>query len=269
MRRSGSATTAVMLALMLPGALSACQPSYRIDRDFGFDSGAGRDHAVVLIGIRSVAAVRAPTKVLGLTWQAYDPRTDMLVPNADRFRVAAPRCAHDTCDALSTTKYYALHVPAGDYALVSIWALTETLFPRRRHLQITALAGHDAAAGASAITSEPVPTMGGVGSGLRYYFGKGEIVYLGDFVVDAAPPPIPMRIVTIERVDQIVARLRDALPNVRSAPVVFRKPSDKIGQSIQVGDLKGAITGDPADPPIQIQGGTDDAGTIPDLPIEP
>jgi hypothetical protein len=167
----------------------------------------------------------------------------------------------DGCDGFRNIHYRLARVPAGDYALKAIWTFTPAQAHARPTVRTTSLVGvetHQRLIG-SATTS--VPTSGALNNALRYHFGAGEIVYLGDFVLDAAA--FPARIVRLERHDDRVEPLKQALPGMQTAPLVFRLPNDRSGQAVQVQNVQGAVSADPNDQGIESPDNTGNAITAP------
>ena len=226
------------VAGLLAFALAGCQSS-KVGRSYSLERQP--DHAVILLGLRGDPPSTHVYTRLILGFQPYDRQTDTLAAGR-RFNIVAERC-RGGCNDFKTMRYFILHVPAGDYVLKTITAENDNSFPKTR--KTTALVGLTLGKNLFGTTTGSVPTRGGLGRGLRYHFGAGEVAYLGDFIIDAVAFPASIR--EIIRNDALVERARRGYPGLTTASWVFRPPNDAEGKTMLVQNSGGAAATDPTD----------------------
>ncbi len=227
-------------------ALAGCKANTtQVRQSFSFEK-QNQNEAVILIGIRGNPPSSGAYTRMALVFQSYDPQTDTL--SAGRvFNIVADRCRPRPCNDFQTARYHVLHVPAGDYALKAIATINDLSLIKT--VKATSLVGMGASKGLFGATV--LPTRGAVAGGMRYHFGPGEVVFLGEFVIDAVS--FPATIGEIIRDDTKIERLRRAVPGIANAAFVFRQPNDATGQPIQVRNFTGVISTDPTDQSLQVQ----------------
>ena len=249
----------VAILLLLAAGCKTGLPT-DVDRNFSFADPKTHNDAVVVVGLQADPPETGQFQNLGLSFQRYDPATDTLASGERPFGVVTANCsASGGCDGFRNAHYVMLHVPAGSYVLKGIYTVTRPspLSFDRITVHTTSLVGLETQKGPRGPTTA-LSTSGAVRAGLRYYFGGGEIVYLGDFVIDAIR--FPARILRIERHDERAEPIAKAIPGTQGAPLVFRLPNDRGGQPVQVENLEGVISADPTDQAI---GSRDNAVGIP------
>jgi hypothetical protein len=243
----------VAAAGLLLLALAGCKPKTNVDPSFSFQGNT--DQAVAVIAIKADPPPSAAYTRLAVTFQRYDPQTSKLVPGAQNiFSVVTGRCPRaNACTETLPNVIQVWRMPAGSYVLKSITAFND--LPRPRTAKVTSLVGVQTNTSLFGASRQSVPTSGSIGNALRYQFGASEVVYLGDYVIDAVKFPANLK--QIRRDDSAVEKARAARPGLATASWVFRLPNDEAGQPIQVRDFAGTISVDPTDQThIEATGGT-------------
>ena len=234
--------------LLLLAAGCQQRTSTAVDRNFSFANPANQNDTLVVFGLRGEPPETGQFTQLGLSFQRYDPATDTLVSGERTYGAGTSHCnASGGCDGFRNTHYRLFRIPAGDYALKAVWTFAPASGHQRPTLRTTSLVGLETHQGLIRSTTS-LPTSGALNGGLRYHFGAGEIVYLGDFTIDAVS--FPARLVRLERHDERVEPLKKALPGLQTAPLVFRLPNDRGGQPVQVQNVQGVVSADPSDQAI-------------------
>lgn len=200
---------AVAAALL---SLAGCTGS----RVYG-SAGPVEQQATVIVGLAVSGAPRLNT--VRLKWQQYDAASETLMPKEFVIERSLVGCGAikmkdpEEC-ALGQVHRDALAIPAGDYVLVSIFAvypgkLQTTSFLR---LEKNTFAGHH------------VQTSGSIGGSKapRYHFDAGEVAYVGDWVFDVAR--LPAHLVSFRRDDAAAqAALAAHHPEIQGE-IAFRLP---------------------------------------------
>ena len=210
-------------------------PTFGLGRpQMGGDLARG-DDAALAVGISVDPPVGDVFTRLVLTFQAYDPQTQTLIPNGryrrdNAFIATADRCVlAQVCPAPHA--YQLVYVPAGDYVLKSIIALDDsTRPPTGKGISLVASVEDDSP---FRRTRRRTPNIGHFEGGLRYHVAAGEVVDIGEFVIDLKSSPAALK--EIVRNDARTARIISLL-HPPPGTLVFRPPGNETGRPIQVRD---------------------------------
>lgn len=228
--------------------VGACHEPGVVSTSYSFDDSANKDEALVLFGIKASSPTSRDVGLLGVIFQRYDPQTDRLVADARPIWLSGTRCKpFGECDEFVHARYQVFHVPTGTYALTTLWTFISAKPFTRPAYHMTSLVGLELHQGLLGSTTIQIPRDAIVGRAPRYYFGKGEVIYLGEFIIDAVD--FPARLVSIERDDNAAETARQRFVNIQNAPLVFRLPNDRAGQPTRIENLQGVMS-DPGDQAI-------------------
>lgn len=203
------------LALLLAAGLAGCTKLHVEPLQATYNFTPQDDWGLVVMGLKPAQRPPLDTNFFAVFWQRYDVAKQTVIPAPAKdvplvFNLARG-FRHDQTDIDTTMRYGVTRVPPGDYVAAQI--MVQKLVNARNTQELTRTYGNqDKPVAANFLASDDQLSVANRDVP-RITVKAGEIIYAGDFIIDANV--FPVKIVGIE---QNPARAREELakrPNLQ------------------------------------------------------